>query len=105
TLIKQSESIIRAGEVDLFRYAESRKDALDELAPIVRSRKEKPKNSKLSESEITYACDLRRKGLSYGEITRRIFHDIGTSWDISTIEHAIKRTIPENEYTHDHKRK
>ena len=63
TLVKQSESIVKVGEVGLFRYAESRKKALDELTSIVKARKSKPASSRLSKSEISYACELRKQGI------------------------------------------
>jgi hypothetical protein len=91
SLVKQSNSILRASEIPLFKYAESRLHHLEELADIISARKSKPANSRLSPKEIKYACSLRERGLSYGGITRRIFHELGNSWDISTIEHAIKR--------------
>jgi len=104
-IIKQSNSIIRADESGLFRYAESRRENLKELADIVRARKSKPSGSRLTSREIEYAFRLRRRGVSYGGITRSMYHEFGISWDISTIEHAIKRRNRQrerHESTNDH---
>jgi hypothetical protein len=37
------------------------------------------------------ALELRQRGKSYGEIAKLVFRKFGDSWDISTIEHAIKK--------------
>ncbi|MFW9888054.1 MAG: hypothetical protein ACFFER_07730 [Candidatus Thorarchaeota archaeon] len=90
-LIKQTESIIGFAELAPFREAETRRQDLEELASLVRARKSKDPSARLSEAEIDHALKLRQQGKSYGEITRLVFRDFGKSWDISTIEHAIKK--------------
>ena len=55
------------------------------------ARRTKPKGIRISKNEIDFAMKLRGKNQSYGEITKGIFEKFGNSWDISTIEHAIKR--------------
>jgi hypothetical protein len=90
-LIKQSSSILKITEQQLFKYAESRQESLEELRSLVSARKAKPVGSRLSKEEIDFAVMLRRNHKSYGAITRSVFKRFGNSWDISTIEHAIKR--------------
>jgi hypothetical protein len=90
-LIKQTESIIRFAELEPFKQAKTRKEDLEELNSLVITRKSKIIGSRLSKVEIDQALMLRRKGKSYGEITKLIYREFGTSWDISTIEHAIKK--------------
>jgi len=90
-LIKQTESILRFAEIEPFNQALSRKNDLEELEALVRNRKAKPIGSHVSQREIDFAQRLRSKGKSYGEITRLLYREFGISWDISTIEHAIKR--------------
>jgi hypothetical protein len=90
-LIKQTESILRFAEIEPFKQATSRRKDLEELNSLIMSRKSKIVGSRLTQVEIDHALKLRRKGKSYGEITKLIFREIGTSWDISTIEHAIKK--------------
>jgi len=90
-LIKQTESILRFAEIEPFNQAISRKDALEELRNLVSDRKAKTIGSRISRKEIDFAQSLRSKGKSYGEITRLLYREFGISWDISTIEHAIKR--------------
>ncbi len=90
-LIKQTESILRFTEIEPFKNAESRRRDLEELNSLILSRKSKIVGSRLSQSEIDHALELRRKGKSYGEITKLVFRKFGTSWDISTIEHTIKK--------------
>jgi hypothetical protein len=90
-LIKQTESILKFAELEPFRQAKSRRKDLEELNSLVITRKSKIAGSRLSQAEIDQALMLRRKGKSYGEITKLVYREFGTSWDISTIEHAIKR--------------
>jgi hypothetical protein len=90
-LVKQSESILKVAEIGLFKHAESRQESLEELRLLVHERKTKSLGSRLSKEEIDFAMTLRGENKSYGEITRTIFRKYGNSWDISTIEHAIKR--------------
>ena len=92
-LIKQTESILRAAELPLFKYATTRAEDLKELAELIRARKSKRVGTRMTDKTIELACTLRKEGLSYGAITREIFHRIGESWDISTIEHAVKRNM------------
>lgn len=41
--------------------------------------------------EIDFAKNLHAKGKSFGEITKLLHREFGVSWDISTVEHAIKK--------------
>jgi hypothetical protein len=90
-LIKQCTSMLKVADLGLFRHAESRCEFLEELRTLVHARRAKPIGSRLTKEEIEYAVMLRGKNKSYGEITRNVFRTFGNSWDISTIEHAIKR--------------
>ena len=90
-LILKTESIQKLAKIGLFNYAESRKKELEEVNELVISRKAKPVGSHLSKAEIDHAVLLRGEGKSYGEITKLVYKKFGNSWNISTIEHAIKK--------------
>jgi hypothetical protein len=90
-LVKQTDSILRFAKLKPFKQATSRCESLEELNTLVIARKSKAVGSRLSQAEINHALMLRQKGKSYGEITKLVYREFGTSWDISTIEHAIKR--------------
>ena len=87
------DSILKLAELPMFRYARSRSESLDEVSRMIRARREKPLGSRLSHDEIHFASHLRKEGLSYGEITRVLFRQYGNSWDLSTVEHAVKRVL------------
>jgi len=89
--ILKTDSILRFAEIEPFKQAISRKNDLEELKNLIKDRKAKDVDSHISKREIDYALDLRSKGKSFGEITKLLYRDFGISWDISTIEHAIKR--------------
>ncbi|MBD3159320.1 MAG: hypothetical protein GF309_11070 [Candidatus Lokiarchaeota archaeon] len=57
---------------------------------MIRARKAKRIGTRMNDEVIEVACSLRKEGLSYGAIAREIFHRTGESWDISTVEHAVK---------------
>lgn len=76
----------------MFKHSVSRLESLRELASMVRACKTKSPGMRISAPEVDYACGLRKQGLSFGAITHSVFRKFGTSWDISTIEHAIKKT-------------
>lgn len=95
--VNKSDEILKIATLPLFKHAKSRDEDLRELAEMIHVRKSKPVGSRLSHSEIDFAEKLRKRGLSYGGITRRIFKKFGTSWDPSSIEHAIKRRMKKKE--------
>jgi len=90
-MINQSGSIVHLSELPMFRYARSRQDSLDELAEMIQARKDKPVGLRMSSEEIEFASESRDSGHSYGSITHLLYKRFGRSWDVSSVEHAIKR--------------
>ena len=89
--IIRTESILKLAALEPFKHAKSRRNELEEINDLLSARKSKVVGLRLSETELDHALILRRKGKSYGEITKLVYRKFGNSWDISTIEHAIKR--------------
>jgi hypothetical protein len=75
----------------MLRYARSRQASLDELAELVKAKKNKTFSLRKSGKETKVAHELRKLGLSYGSRTRILYKRFWRSWDVSSVEHAIKR--------------
>jgi len=87
--IRSQDGIIRAAEIPFFRHATERQRNAEKIAEMMRVRQGQEPG--LTSPELVNAMvEMRKKGLSYGEIAEYIYDRFGVSFDHSVVAQRIK---------------
>jgi transposase-like protein len=89
--IHSQEGIVRAAELPFFRYATGRQRNADKLADMMHARQQQRSTNMDSLEILEVMVQLRKEGLSYGEVAERLFDQFGVSLDHSTVALRINR--------------
>ncbi len=82
------DSVRRAEEIGMFRYATSRKENLAKLAKMIDTYYTSPE---MSPSEIAYVKKMRSQGKSWGSISEALFDKFGHTWPYYTVMRRSRR--------------
>lgn len=81
-VVNAHDSVKRAAEIGMFRYATSRKENLAKLAKMIDTYYAAPE---MSPSEIAYVKKMRNQGESWGSISEALFDKFGHTWPYYTV--------------------
>lgn len=81
--ITKQSSIERAAKLPFFLYAETRQDAADKIAAMIKRRK--TQRGSVPEEVVILMKKLRKRQTSYGGIAEVIFNEFGLSFPISKV--------------------
>lgn len=87
-VVSSHDSMKRAAEIGMFRYATSRKENLAKLAKMIDTYYTSPE---MSPSEIAYVKKMRSQGNSWGSISEALFDKFGHTWPYYTVMRWSRR--------------
>lgn len=76
-------------KVKPFKYAADRQDALEKTVGMIDSRRASWKSNPPKSNEVEFMKQLRKKGISFGEIGERIYDKYGYTLDSRDIQRLI----------------